>query len=374
YSGHIPSIFLRFAQLLPAVLIPKILRLVLAIVTNSNVAFLDLRSNFIGPNGAQALSEALKTNSTLTSLNLNNSIEDNGAVALSEALKTNSTLTELSLMHNWIGENGAQVLSGALKTNSTLIALNLERNSFGDDGAQALAEVLKTNLTVTVELPIAEATLSGLKELVLDHCWIKEKLSSWNWVWKSCSNVERLELRMCGYDNIHDMAAYIRTCLPNVNSLVYKGDMVNVVPASLLSACIGGWKNIRIDATLNRSSCKALAEHCAKLEILQVINILEDSSSTLRQILSSSPKFSILITSDDKLHVQSWVPYLEAKDFVDEYMLSGDLNPWACELTLRVLKTKIACVPRPDVTKLLDGRQRANGLKETCTQEGKQLQ
>lgn len=83
-----------------------------------------------------------------------------------------------------------------------------------------------------------------------------------------------------------------------------------------------------------------MAKHCATLEVLQVTNILEDSSSTLRQILSSSPKLRILITSVDKLHVQSWILYLEAKDFVDEQMLSGDQNPWACDSSLRVLKTK----------------------------------
>ncbi|KAF9144430.1 hypothetical protein BG015_000118 [Linnemannia schmuckeri] len=130
------------------------------------------------------------------------------------------------------------------------------------------------------------------------------------------------------------MASRIRTYLPKINSLVYKGDMFQVVPASLLS---GHWKSIRIDAALDRSSCKALAEHCATLEALQVTNILEGSSSTLHQTLSSSPKLRILITSDDKLHVQSWIPYLEAEDFVDARC--GTLNPWACETSVKVLKT-----------------------------------
>ncbi|KAG0195359.1 hypothetical protein BGX33_003509, partial [Mortierella sp. NVP41] len=188
------------------------------------------------------------------------------------------------------------------------------------------------------------------------------------------------------------MAARIRTCLPKVNSLVYKDDMFQVVPASLLSACLSGWKNIRIDAMLDRSSCKALAEHCATLEVLQVTNILEDSSSTLHQILSSSPKLRILIISDDKLHAQPWNPYLEAEDFVDADELHGQswspyleaedfvdahrgtLNPWACETSVKVLKTKITRIPRPNATKLLDGRQRVDALKETCTREGKQLQ
>ncbi|KAF8925261.1 hypothetical protein BGZ47_003403, partial [Haplosporangium gracile] len=121
-----------------------------ALKTNSTLTTLDLQDSKIGSYEAQALSEALKTNSTLTTLNLQgNSIGHTGAQALSEALKTNSTLTNLNLSNNSIGDTGAQALSEALKTNSTLTTVNLQGNSIGDNGAQALAETLKTNLTLT---------------------------------------------------------------------------------------------------------------------------------------------------------------------------------------------------------------------------------
>ncbi|KAF9176831.1 hypothetical protein BGZ50_009617 [Haplosporangium sp. Z 11] len=121
-----------------------------ALKTNSTLTTLDLSSNSIGDNGAQALSEAIKTNSTLITLKLwNNKIGDNGAQALSEALKANSTLATLDLISNSIGEDGAQTLSEALKTNSTLATLDLTSNSIGDNGAQALSEALKTNSTLT---------------------------------------------------------------------------------------------------------------------------------------------------------------------------------------------------------------------------------
>ncbi|KAG0097773.1 hypothetical protein BGZ93_002021, partial [Podila epicladia] len=44
---------------------------------------------------------------------------------LVETLKTNSTLTTLNLWSNSIGDNGAQALADALKTNSTLTTLDL---------------------------------------------------------------------------------------------------------------------------------------------------------------------------------------------------------------------------------------------------------
>ncbi|OAQ28878.1 hypothetical protein K457DRAFT_1389218 [Linnemannia elongata AG-77] len=63
-------------------------KVISSIMANSTLTTFDLTENWIGDNGAMALSKALKTNSTLTTLNLTyNSIRINGAVALSEALK-----------------------------------------------------------------------------------------------------------------------------------------------------------------------------------------------------------------------------------------------------------------------------------------------
>ncbi|KAF9149029.1 hypothetical protein BG015_009202 [Linnemannia schmuckeri] len=66
----------------------------------------------------------LKTNSTLTTLNLwGNSIREDGAVALSEALKANSILTILELWENSIGDNGAAALFSVSKCGSELSRL-----------------------------------------------------------------------------------------------------------------------------------------------------------------------------------------------------------------------------------------------------------
>ncbi|KAF9911772.1 hypothetical protein EC991_002500 [Linnemannia zychae] len=121
-----------------------------ALKTDSTLTTLGLAGSSIGDNGAKTLAEVLKTNLTLTTLDLmNNSIGYGGAQALSEALKTNSTLTTLILDGNSIGSHGVQTLSEALKTNSTLTTLHLSYNTIGDGGAKALAEALKTNLTLT---------------------------------------------------------------------------------------------------------------------------------------------------------------------------------------------------------------------------------
>ncbi|KAF9375877.1 hypothetical protein BGX21_003661 [Mortierella sp. AD011] len=125
-----------------------------ALKTNTTLIPLRLQDNSIGKEGALALSEALKTNTSLITLELGgNSIGRGGALALSEALKTNTTLVTLRLPWNSIGKEGALAMSDALKTNTTLITLELGSNSIGNEGALALSDALKTNTSlITLEL------------------------------------------------------------------------------------------------------------------------------------------------------------------------------------------------------------------------------
>ncbi|KAF9963988.1 hypothetical protein BGZ70_007073 [Mortierella alpina] len=135
-----------------------------ALKTNSTLTTLSLRDNSIGDEGTKALAETLRTYATLTTLNLNNnSIGEGGAKALAEALKVNSTLTTLNLNNNPTGEDGAKALAEALKVNSTLTTLNLNKNSIGDEGAKVLAEALVPNSTlVTLYLRGNSIWLKGL--------------------------------------------------------------------------------------------------------------------------------------------------------------------------------------------------------------------
>ena len=80
--------------------------------------------NKIGDTGATSLSEALKSNTTLTQLNLGG--ED-------KRRKTQKTLIDNSLFSilitstgNNIGDTGAASLSESLKSNTTLTELNLD--------------------------------------------------------------------------------------------------------------------------------------------------------------------------------------------------------------------------------------------------------
>src|SRR3989338_3338945 len=96
------------------------------------------------------IAEALKLNSTLTSLYLQkNSLWENSGLAIAEALKFNSTLTTLELSRNSLGMNSGLAIAEALKFNSTLTSLDLRWNLFGQNGGMAIAQALKSNGSLT---------------------------------------------------------------------------------------------------------------------------------------------------------------------------------------------------------------------------------
>ena len=128
---------------------------------------LDISWNKIDYEGATALAEALKVNTTLTTLNISyNNIDDEGATALAAALGKdgNKTLTTLNITYNNIGDEGATALAEALKENKTLTTLDISGNDIGVEGATALAAALKVNKTlITLNIILCKIGAEGAK-------------------------------------------------------------------------------------------------------------------------------------------------------------------------------------------------------------------
>ena len=57
-------------------------------------------------------------------------VDDDDAKAIAEILKTNKTLTSIDVYHKDITVDGAKAIAEALKTNKTLTDLRLTRKSF----------------------------------------------------------------------------------------------------------------------------------------------------------------------------------------------------------------------------------------------------
>jgi hypothetical protein len=114
------------------------------------VTDIDLHLNDIGDEGASALADALKVNTSVKTINLGcNRIGNEGAAALADALKENMSLTTIDLASNGIGDQGASVLADALTVNTSVTSINLDSNTIGNQGATALADALQVNTSVT---------------------------------------------------------------------------------------------------------------------------------------------------------------------------------------------------------------------------------
>ena len=130
---------------------------------------IDLQYKGLTAHDATVVAEILKSNTSVTKVNLhgNKEIGDEGAKALAEALKVNATVETLSLVRCGIGDDGAAALAEALRSNTSLTRLDLCGNGIGDDGA-AFAGALRSNTTLR-SLSLAETGISQQgKQLLLD--------------------------------------------------------------------------------------------------------------------------------------------------------------------------------------------------------------
>ncbi|CAF1129390.1 unnamed protein product [Rotaria sordida] len=72
-------------------------------------------------------------------------IKDEGVQHLADALRSNTTLTILDLQYNETGDEGAQHLADALQNNTTLTTLYLYGTQIGWELAARLGELIKPN-------------------------------------------------------------------------------------------------------------------------------------------------------------------------------------------------------------------------------------
>lgn len=118
--------------------------------SNSNsITKLLLRSCSLHAEAIEALSEVLKTNTTLRHLDLQgNILADRGCIALGQLIKSNNTLRCLRLSAAFVRQPGAIALAEALAENRSLIDLSFKRNNFvGTNGLLARAVAIHPSLT-----------------------------------------------------------------------------------------------------------------------------------------------------------------------------------------------------------------------------------
>jgi len=120
-----------------------------ALRSNRSLTSLDVSGSLLGNVGASKVAAALQQSGAIAHVVLaRNNIGAAGAVALSTVLDASSDtnhceLVSLDLQHNsGVGDEGAAALGGVLEENDVLTALRLDGCRIGDEGARALAQGL----------------------------------------------------------------------------------------------------------------------------------------------------------------------------------------------------------------------------------------
>ncbi|XP_072350284.1 uncharacterized protein [Scyliorhinus torazame] len=159
---------------------PKAVKaLSIALVTNTSVTTLELEHDGINAEGVQYLMEMLVENCFIQTLNLSNNelrtwgvevlckmlplnislkciklsgnkLKSKDAAYFADTLSSNFRISELDLSYNAFGDKGAELLGQMLATNESLEKLNLRWNQIQTEGAVALSAGLRMNVTLKV--------------------------------------------------------------------------------------------------------------------------------------------------------------------------------------------------------------------------------
>jgi Ran GTPase-activating protein (RanGAP) involved in mRNA processing and transport len=128
-----------------------------------------LAYNILGQEGAASIASALKTNSSLQVLYLDNTgLDDTSVAAIGTALQTSYGLRRLDLGSNNIGDEGAIALARGLEKNSSLRELILRDNHIGRDGIAAISRALEKNSTLQkIDLQDNKTCKEGAASIIL---------------------------------------------------------------------------------------------------------------------------------------------------------------------------------------------------------------
>ncbi|XP_072133528.1 uncharacterized protein [Mobula birostris] len=246
-----------------------------ALSTNPSLTELNLSVNKLGDSGVKLVSEALRNpECKIQKLGLRDvGLTDSGAGDLASALRTNPSLTELNLNDNQLGDSGVKLLSAALgNPECKLQKLQLDNIGLTDSGAKDLASALSTNPSLTeLNLSVNKLGDSGVK-------LVSEALRN------SKCEIQKLWLRDVGLTDsgAEDLASALRTN-PSLTELNLGANKLGDSGMKLVSAA------------LRNTECKI-----QKLW-LDNIGLTDSGAKDLVSALSTNPKLTELNLSYNKL-------------------------------------------------------------------------
>uniref|UniRef100_A0AAV2KBH6 EF-hand domain-containing protein n=1 Tax=Knipowitschia caucasica TaxID=637954 RepID=A0AAV2KBH6_KNICA len=139
----------------------------------------------LGPQGAKALAKILKTDSNITTLELeDNNLQTKGTDYVADMLQINSNISSLNLSKNDLCSEGAQIISKIMLDNYHVKCMRLSGNGFDDVSAKYLADALKGDYVIR-ELDLSHnkfSTIAGghLGQMIGVNLGIEVLNLSWN--------------------------------------------------------------------------------------------------------------------------------------------------------------------------------------------------
>ncbi|XP_021368730.1 leucine-rich repeat-containing protein 34-like isoform X1 [Mizuhopecten yessoensis] len=142
-------------------------RLAENLMANMTFNYLDLSCNRITRDGTKELAKVLKNNTSIKILDLGfNRLEDDGAMHLAEAIATyNTTLETLVVASNGIGNKGLCALADAMKTNTTLTSIFIWGNKLEEPACIAFASLLESGRLKPENTDIQAYVVDGVTKL-----------------------------------------------------------------------------------------------------------------------------------------------------------------------------------------------------------------
>ena len=271
---------------------------------------------------ATVILQALKENSQLKVLHLNNSIMI-GQVAedLANVIKTNSNLEQLCLENNNLGPSAAVILQ-ALKENSQLKVLSLGRNNMTGQVAEDLANVIKNN--------------SGLQELYLYDNDLK---SSTTVILQALKENSQLKVLHLNYSNmIGQVVEHLANIIKTNSKLeqLYLGNNNLGPSATVILQVLKNNSQLKMLNLSNNNMTGKVAKDLGNViknnsgleELYLYSNDLKSSATVILQALKENYKLKLLNMSINfitEITVSQLVPVIKCNPLITEIWLGDNM-------------------------------------------------
>ncbi|KAI8352303.1 hypothetical protein B0O80DRAFT_85469 [Mortierella sp. GBAus27b] len=195
---------------------------------------------------------------------------------------------------------------------------------------------------------------TSFKNLVLCRVWYDDHPQSivfWSWIYERCKWVEKIEIRKLHRGSASIFAKDMLIHMPNLTEITIgtntrfggRSPITTVEIALLLGVSAKGWKVVKLKNTrkFGKDAMSVLEQHFSTLEEFHVKRARScPSAEDLVHLLSSCPNLHTFILEENQFDAQS---------FIDKNPVTGLLNTWACESSLKVLEFQLGGTQSQDI-------------------------